>query len=127
MSNPSSINHAAWGVEHNLAAPFDSCVVTDYSENSESQHQYEYDQQGAVAGAVVYDTRVTLTASIQAPKSIELPKVGELLAIDAKQWLLTACDVVQNNQAFRKVSITAERYNEPFSASNIIDKTTTKA
>lgn len=123
MSLPSSITHAAWGVEHSLAAPFNTCVVTDYSENTESQHQYEYDQRGAVAGAVVYDKRVTITATIQVPKNISLPAVGALIAIDGKSCLLTSCDVVQNNQAYRKVSITAERYSTDFSNSNVISAT----
>lgn len=123
MSLPTNLAHASWGVEHGLGAPFDTCVVTDYAENSESQHQFEYDQKGAVAGAVAYDRRTTVTATIQVPKTIALPKAGTLIAIDGEQFLLTACNVVQNNQSFRKVSITAERYHEAFSSSNVIDET----
>lgn len=124
---PANIQHAAWGVEHALGTPFDTCVVTDYAENAESQHQYEYDQKGAVAGAVAYDRRITVTATIQVPKTITLPEAGTLITIDKKQFLLTSCNVVQNNQSFRKVSITAERYVETFSNNNVIQAGGTSA
>lgn len=72
---------------------------------------------------MVYDKRVTITATIQVPKNISLPAVGALITIDGKSCLLTSCDVVQNNQAYRKVSITAERYSTDFSNSNVISAT----
>ena len=124
---PANIQHAAWGVEHALGTPFDTCVVTDYAENAESQHQYEYDQKGAVAGAAIYDKRITVTATIQVPKTITLPEAGTLITIGEKEFLLTSCNVVQNNQSFRKVSITAERYVETFSNNNVIQAGGTSA
>ncbi|MGN0890527.1 MAG: hypothetical protein ACI4W7_02625 [Candidatus Spyradenecus sp.] len=117
---PANIQHAAWGVEHSLGEPFNTCVVTDYAINTELLHQPEYDQQGAVAGTTCYDTHVTLSATIQVPKGITLPTVGSLISVDDKNFLLLTCEVVQNNQAYRKLSITAERYDNDFDTSNII-------
>lgn len=121
---PTSIAHAAWGVENNLPAPFDACVITDYSETRETQQQYEYDQKGAVCGCVKYDTRVAISATIQVPNNITLPDEGSLLTVDKQVFILTSITINQNNRDYRKVSIALERFSNAFDTTNVNDLTT---
>lgn len=79
--NPASPNHAAWGVSETLPDPYASCVITDWSETEEPQHQYEYDQQGAVIGDTVYDRRFALSLTVQIPKNQTHPKTGSTLTL----------------------------------------------
>lgn len=129
---PQNITHAAWGVDHGLPTPFDTCVVTDYAESREPQQQYEYDQKGAVCGCVKFDTRISISATIQVPKDITLPTEGSTLIVKegegtdgSKVYLITSLTINQTNRDYRKVSLTLERYSNAFSNNNVEDLTKT--
>lgn len=109
--NPASPNHAAWGVSETLPSPYTGCVITDWSETEEPQHQYEYDQQGAVIGDVVYDRRFALSLTVQIPKTLTHPKTGTTLTLREKTYIVTAVNVIQNNRDFRKVQLSLERWH----------------
>lgn len=109
--NPASPNHAAWGVAETLPSPYANCVITDWSETEEPQHQYEYDQQGAVIGDVVYDRRFALSLTVQVPKTQTHPKTGTTLTINEKVYIVTAVNVIQNNRDYKKVQLSLERWH----------------
>ncbi len=109
--NPSSPVHAAWGVVETLPSPYTGCVVTDCSETEEPQHQYEYDQQGAVIGDTVYDRRFTLSLTVQIPQTQTHPKTGTCLTFRDSSYIVTAVNVLQNNRDYRKVQLSLERWH----------------
>ncbi|MEG2613758.1 MAG: hypothetical protein RR996_01825 [Alistipes sp.] len=104
------IKHASYGVSHTLPAPFNECVVTDFSDTSETLHAYEYDNVGAVIGDTVYDRHGTATATIQVPTALTLPKGGEIMTIDSIVYAVMSCNLVQSNKDYNKVQLTLERY-----------------
>lgn len=118
-TTPESITHAEWGVSVLLAAPYAGCTVTDYDETTEPVHQNELDQKGAVVGDVVYDRKTTITFTAQIPDGLTHPKAGEMITVNGKTAQVTRVEIVQSNQAYQKVSITAEAF--PNLTADVID------
>lgn len=107
---PSGLKHAHWGVGIELPTPYAGCVVTDLSATDEAQHQYEYDQQGSVVGDTVYDHRYSIACTVQVPQTVEHPKSGTVLTIDGKLYIVISVAEIQNNQSYRKVQLSLERW-----------------
>lgn len=116
---PSGIKHAHWGVGIELPAPYAGCVVTDCSETDEAQHQYEYDQQGSVVGDVVYDRHYTFTCTVQVPKEVAHPQSGTVLTIGEKTYTVLNVTTIQNNQSYRKVQLTLERWTNDVTPTDV--------
>lgn len=116
---PSGLKHAHWGVGIELPAPYVGCVVTDYSETDEPQHQYEYDQKGSVVGDTVYDRRRSISCTVQVPKEVEHPQSGTVLTIGDKGYIVINVNVIQNNQSYRKVQLTLERWTNDVTPTDV--------
>lgn len=104
-----TIHIAKWGARQVPGASTYG-VVTSLERIEDSMTQTETDEQGAVCRVVRYDRRTRVAFCVQASATAKPPKSGENMSVDGIQgWVMNA-EVVEQNQAFKKIRVTLETY-----------------
>lgn len=96
---------ATWGVTGSAGV---SGIVTDIEVNEEAQTAPEYNEVGAVVKQTLYDTHTTVTATIEVASGTSLPTIGASISIGGKSGYVRSARKVESNQAYQKISVTAE-------------------
>lgn len=98
---------ASWGV--GTASPVTG-VMTDYSDSTEAVDAPEQNEVGQVIGDTVYDKRETVNCTVQVAAGTAKPDVGSQISINSKNYIVKNSTVTENNNSYRKIAVTAERY-----------------
>ena len=103
-------NHVAkWGLRHVIGASSFG-VITSLEKISDLMVQTETDESGAVCRAVPYDNRERIVFTVMASESTDKPEPGTQMSIDGKACWVQHSEVIEQNQAYKKIRVTAERY-----------------
>ena len=120
-TNPTDITTPGWGVDKSLGGDYAKCIITDWECADETQVAYCHDQNGAVVHRQDYDKKTTVTATLLAPTSVDLPTFSagstETLTVGTKTFAILSCREIESNRDFRKLVLTLERYENWPSAS----------
>ena len=96
-----------WGVAHR-GNPIGG-VLVDFQINCEPMLYSETDALGTIVGQFVYDSHMTatLTAVVGSEAAIS---AGDSVSVNGSTLYVTSAQVIESNQAFCKIQVTAERY-----------------
>ena len=113
-TNPADITTPGWGVAKSLGGDYAKCIITDWECADETQVAYCQDQNGAVVHRQDYDKKTTVTATLLAPATVNLPTftagTSSTLTVDTKIFAILSCREIESNRDFRKLVLTLERY-----------------
>lgn len=98
---------ASWGVTETSPV---TGVITDFEEGVETVLAPEQNEVGSIINQTMYDKHFTASATIQVAKGTEKPKAGSAIMMKSKSYYVTSSRVTENNTSYRKISVTAERY-----------------
>lgn len=99
---------AAWGVQGGVNGV--TGIVTSIGQDVEAILAPEYNEAGQVVKQTKYDQKTTITATVEVAAGTALPKVGEAITINGVQGYVTRASLAEDNNSYRKISITAEVY-----------------
>lgn len=99
---------ATWGVTSTCSGV--SGIVTDIEVNEEAQTAPEYNEVGAVVKQTHYDTHTTVNATVEVAAGTSLPTSGSSITIAGKSGYVRTARLVESNQAYQKIAVTAERW-----------------
>ena len=105
---------ATWGVTGSAGV---TGIVTDIDVNEEAQTAPEYNEVGAVVKQTHYDTHTTVTATIEVATTTALPTAGSQITIGGRTGYVRSARKVESNQAYQKISVTVERWQNCSAAS----------
>lgn len=108
MASGTTSGVASWGVSAGAGV---AGIVTDIEMNQEAQIANELNEKGAVVKATKYDVHTTLTATIEVAQSTNPPNPGDGITINGKQGYVMSSRVTESNQAYRKIVVQAEFWN----------------
>lgn len=116
---------AVWGVQ--VETPTDIAqktegYITSFDKNSEMMVGDEQNELGAVIGKHKYDEKSTVTVSLIVAADVEPPTIGKQITIDNVKYYVTSAAVTESNSDFRKLRVTAERYEDCEKAVNAKDR-----
>lgn len=101
---------ASWGVTGKCTAI--NGIVTSISRDEEPILAPEYNEAGQVIRQLKYDNLTTIQATIEVAAGTDLPENEKPITIDGKQGYVKRATLVEDNQAYRKISVTVEFYKE---------------
>lgn len=101
---------ASWGISNGTSVSNVSGVITDFSETKDGSMGTEQNEVGAVIKQVVYDNKFTVNVTVVVAAGAQAPAYGSAVNIKGTKYYVTNSSVTENNMSFRKISITAERY-----------------
>lgn len=99
---------ASWGVTGAVTGV--SGIVTSIGHDDEAVLAPEYNEAGQVVKQTLYDVHTTLDATVEVAAGTALPAVGSQITIDGKQGYVVKAKLAEDNQAYRKISLTVELY-----------------
>lgn len=104
-------NLAQWGVAGALGdSGAVTGVVTSISWGEEAQTAPQYDEKGAVRQVTHYDTHKTMNATVEVAADTAAPAPGTAISIGGVSGYVVSAEVVEDNQAYRKINIRAEAW-----------------
>lgn len=98
----------SWGAD-GLDATYG--IVVDCTLGNEMIHQPLENETGAVIGTSHYDTRKTISMTVQAKTAATLPTPGSQITVDGEKYACTRVDVVYSNKDYKKLRIEGEAYD----------------
>jgi hypothetical protein len=101
---------ASWGITNGTTVSQVSGIVTDYSLTKDGSIGTEQNEVGAVIKQVVYDKKLTVNVTVVVAASANPPEYGAEVNVKGTKFYVTNSSVTENNMSFRKIAITAERY-----------------
>lgn len=99
---------AAWGVQGGVTGV--TGIVTGLGQEEEPILAPEYNEAGQVCKQTKYDEKTTLTCTVEVAAGTSLPQKGAQISINGKQGYVVRATLTEDNQAYRKISVTAEFY-----------------
>lgn len=99
---------ASWGVTSTCTGV--TGVVTSLEVATEGSLAPEQNEIGAVIKMTKYDDHTTMNATIEVASGTALPEIGKAISIGGKTGFVTKASVIEDNNAYRKISVTAEAY-----------------
>lgn len=99
---------AHWGVSGGVTGV--TGIVTSLGEAKEPIMAPEYNEIGQVVKQTKYDELTTLTATVEVAQGTALPDANNQITINGKKGYVKRAELVEDNQAYRKISITVELY-----------------
>lgn len=100
---------AKWGARQ-ISGASTYGVVTSFEKISDMMSQNETNENGAVCRVVIYDERTRIVFTVMASEATEKPEPGTQMSIDGKACWVQHSEVIEQNQAYKKIRVTAERY-----------------
>ena len=110
---------ASWGVSTNSTVQSVTGVVTDIEIGEDSVLAPEYNEVGQVIKQTHYDTKKTMTVTVEVASGTSKPAAGASITIGGVSGYVVSSKVVESNQAYRKIHITAECYTNCTSATAV--------
>lgn len=102
---------ASWGVTTAIGADSPvSGVVTDYEDSCEPILAPEQNEVGSIINQTMYDKHETCSFTVQVAAGTAKPAAGAAVTVGGKTYYVTSARVTENNGAYRKISMQAERY-----------------
>lgn len=103
---------ASWGIKesHRNAPSGVTGVVTDYDEGLEPVMAALQDETGADIGHTIYDTKRSISITIQCKSNSTLPEVDSLITIGSLQCYVDRANITENNQSYMKFAVSASRF-----------------
>lgn len=103
---------ASWGVQqnHRTAPNSVSGVVTDYDESLEPVMAALQNEVGSDIGHTVYDTKRSVSMTVQCKVGSSLPAVDSLITIGGVQMYVDRANITENNQSYMKFSVSGSRF-----------------
>ena len=101
---------ASWGVTDGTTVTNVTGVITDCEVNGEPVLAPEYNEIGAVIKQTQYDTHTTVDVTVEVAANVSAPVAGASIMIAGVAGYVTRSRVVESNQAYRKILISAECY-----------------
>lgn len=102
---------ASWGINSGLSASsVVTGVVTDYEEASEPVLSPEQNEVGSVINQTMYDKHETCSFTVQVAAGTSKPDAGAAITVGGKSFYVTSARITENNVAYRKIAVQAERY-----------------
>lgn len=99
-----------WGVSgRNISSP--AGVLLDFQESSDVSYYTETDRKGSVTGHFAYDVKKAVSLTVNVSSSAEVPSAGEQIQVDGVAYYVTSAQVIESNRAYKKVSVSAEKYS----------------
>ena len=100
---------ASWGVSGSVSGV--SGIVTGIQDDEEPILAPEYNEKGQVVKQTLYDGKGTVTATIEVAAGTDKPAKGAQITINGKTGYVVKSSLVEDNQAYRKISVTLEYYD----------------
>ena len=110
---------ASWGIGTNSTVNTVTGVVTDIEIGEDSVLAPEYNEVGQVIKQTHYDTKKTMTATVEVASGTSKPAAGAAITIGGVSGYVVSSKIVESNQAYRKIQITAECYTNCTSATAV--------
>ena len=104
-----ALHYAKWGTRQVPGAATYG-VVTSFEKISDMMSQNETDEDGAVCRMVMYDERTRIVFCVQASASATVPEIGRHITVDGVSGWIQHAELIEQNQAFKKIRITMEKY-----------------
>jgi len=108
MATKTTAGTAAWGVQGSVSGV--SGIVTSIGQDEEPILAPEYNEVGQVVRQTHYDTKTTVSCTVEVAAGTALPSAGAQITINGKQGYVVKASLAEDNQAYRKISVTAEFY-----------------
>ncbi len=107
-----STGTASWGVTGALSGTGSvTGIITDIDDGAEAILAPEYNEVGQVVKQVHYDTKKTVSCTVEVAANTDKPAPGTAITINDVAGYVVNSKVVESNQAYRKIQITAECYS----------------
>ena len=101
---------ASWGIKDGTTIGGVSGVITDIEVGGEPVLAPEYNEIGAVIKQTKYDTHTTIDVTVEVASTTEPPDDGASITIAGVACYVTRARLIESNQAYRKIAISAEAY-----------------
>lgn len=101
---------AAWGVSDGTSVTNVTGVITDVDAGGEPILAPEYNEIGAVIKQTMYDEHKTIDVTVEVASGTEKPASGASITIAGVAGYVARARIVESNQAYRKIIISAEAY-----------------
>lgn len=105
-----TVGTAAWGVSDGSTVTNVSGVITDIEVAGEPLLSPEYNEVGAVIKQTLYDKHETVDVTVEVASGTTKPDAGASITIAGVAGYVVRARVVESNQAYRKIIISAEAY-----------------
>lgn len=117
MSEPTqsitSTGSASWGVTGAVSGTGSvTGIITDIDDGAEAILAPEYNEIGQVVKQTHYDTKKTVSCTVEVAAGTGKPAPGTAITINGVAGYVLNSKVVESNQAYRKIHITAECYSK---------------
>lgn len=106
-----TLHLAKWGTRQ-VPGAASYGVVTSFEKIVDLMTQNETDEKGAVCRVVEYDARTRIVVCVQASATATMPQVGKQIVIDGENGWVNHAEVIEQNQSFKKIRITLEKFKE---------------
>lgn len=116
MSEPTqsitSTGSASWGVTGAVSGTGSvTGIITDIDDGAEAILAPEYNEIGQVVKQTHYDTKKTVSCTVEVAAGTAKPAPGTAITINGVAGYVLNSKLVESNQAYRKIQITAECYS----------------
>ena len=101
---------ASWGIKDGTTVGSVSGVITDIEVGGEPVLAPEYNEIGAVIKQTKYDTHTVIDVTVEVASTTEPPDSGASITIAGVSCYVTRARLIESNQAYRKIAISAEAY-----------------
>lgn len=104
---------ASWGVTGAVSGTGSvTGIITDIDDTAEAILAPEYNEIGQVVKQTHYDTKKTVSCTVEVSAGTGKPATGTAITINGVAGYVINSKVVESNQAYRKIQITAECYSK---------------
>ena len=101
---------ASWGVSGGTSVSTVTGVITDIDVGGEPILAPEYNEIGAVIKQTMYDEHTTVDVTVEVAAGTSKPDSGASITIAGVAGYVVRARIVENNQAYRKILVSAEAY-----------------
>ena len=102
--------NASWGISDGTSVTNVSGVITDIDVGEDPQMEPQRNEIGAVIKQTKYDTHTTIDVTVEVASTTEPPDDGASITIAGVACYVTRARLIESNQAYRKIAISAEAY-----------------
>ena len=101
---------ASWGVSDGTSVTNVTGVITDIDIGEDPQMEPQRNEIGAIIKQTLYDRRMEANVTVEVAAGTNKPPAGTAITIAGVQGYVTRARVVESNQRYRAIMITAEAY-----------------
>lgn len=113
------------GVYSTISGLTGTFLYQSIDKNQSASEDTVSDQNGNIAGAVLYDRVTTRKISAEFATGATMPAIGDSLTLDGVSYTVISVNEAQSNKGAAKVDIDCKRYEENAFAPSLLTTTTT--